>query len=314
MEVSGRSARTGLWRVRWAAIGAAVAVSIGGGGLFVANAASSPASSVVTVDPVRILDTRTDVGLPGPFVSPVSQKLQVTGAVVPAGATGVLLNATVVGPRADGFLSIRPGDATGAPSTSSLNFKAGDVIPNSVQVGLPTSGAHAGQIDITYDALGVSGPTTEVLIDVVGYTVAGGAGGAGVPGPKGDTGAPGALRTERGPTGPRGISAWDVIPAGVTVTGTLVWDGHMARGQCGTRASVDLPGVAPVPLTADDVNFAEAPVATSSMRTTSVPELSTHQPLHREECASISPAAPVSPPAQTVSRGSSAPAAPDRSR
>ena len=138
-----------LWRSRWAAIGAAVAVSVGGGGLFVANAASSPASSVVTIDPLRILDTRSDVGLAGPFVSMVSQKLQVTGAVVPAGATGVLLNATVVGPTADGFLAIRPGDATGAPSTSSLNFKAGDIIPNSVQVGLPTSGPNAGQIDIT---------------------------------------------------------------------------------------------------------------------------------------------------------------------
>ena len=158
MNLSGSGGRTRLRSARWAAVGAAVAVSIGGGGLFVANAASGPASSVVMIDPVRILDTRTDVGLPGPFVSPVSQKLQVTGAAVPAGATGVLLNTTVVGPTADGFLSIRPGDASGAPSTSSLNFKAGEVVPNSVQVGLPTSGATAGQIDITYDALGVQAP------------------------------------------------------------------------------------------------------------------------------------------------------------
>jgi len=40
-----------------------------------------------------------------------------------------------------------------------------------VQVGLPTTGANAGQIDITYDAFGVAGPTTDVLIDVVGYTI-----------------------------------------------------------------------------------------------------------------------------------------------
>src|SRR6476469_6756476 len=83
MDLSSWRGRSPLWRSRWAAIGAAVAVSIGGGGLFVANAASGPTSSVVTIDPVRILDTRTDVGLPGPFVSPVSQKLQVTGAAVP---------------------------------------------------------------------------------------------------------------------------------------------------------------------------------------------------------------------------------------
>ncbi|MEX2627316.1 MAG: collagen-like protein [Ilumatobacteraceae bacterium] len=150
----------------------------------------------MTIDPVRILDTRTDVGLPGPFVSATSQKLQVAGAVVPAGATGVLLNATVVGPTAAGFLSIRPGDATGAPSTSSLNFEAGDIVPNAVQVGLPTSGANAGQIDITYDAYGQAGPTTEVLIDVVSYTIAG----VGEPGPVGPAGADGAS----GPAGAPG--------------------------------------------------------------------------------------------------------------
>ena len=50
----------------------------------------------------------------GGTFSPKSQKLQVTGTAVPAGATGVLLNVTVVGPSAAGFLSVRPGDATGA--------------------------------------------------------------------------------------------------------------------------------------------------------------------------------------------------------
>lgn len=183
IRVSQRGKGRGLWRSRWAAVGAAVAVTLGGGGLVAVNAASSVPSAIVTIDPVRILDTRTDVGLPGPFVSAISQKLQVTGASVPAGATGVLMNVTAVAPTADGFLSIRPGDATGAPSTSSLNVSAGAVVPNSVQVGLPTSGANAGKIDITFDAYGVAGPTTEVLIDVVGYMVAGAAGPAGPAGP-----------------------------------------------------------------------------------------------------------------------------------
>jgi len=163
-----------LWRSRWAAIGAALAVTFGAGGLAAVNAASSVPSSVVTIDPVRILDTRTDVGLAGPFVSAVSQKLQVTGAAVPVGATGVLLNVTVASPTADGFVSVRPGDATGAPTTSSLNFTTGTPAwANAVQVGLPTSGADAGKIEITYDAYGQAGPTTEVLIDVVGYMVEG---------------------------------------------------------------------------------------------------------------------------------------------
>lgn len=174
---------THTMRARWAAVGAAVAVSIGGGGVWMAHAASPP-SSVVLIEPARILDTRdgTDLGLPGPFTSAVAQDLQVTGeiptangdqTVVPDGATGVLLNVTPVGAEADGFISVRPAEAAGDPTTSSLNFTAGETNPNSVQVELPTSGPGTGQIEISYDALGVVGPSTEILVDVVGYTVAG---------------------------------------------------------------------------------------------------------------------------------------------
>jgi hypothetical protein len=175
-------ARSSLWRSRWAALGAAVAVSLGAGGLMVAQAAPGPTeSTIVAVTPERILDTGdpNNIGLNGPFVSGVAQKLQVTGSiptatgtktVVPAGATGVLLNVTPVGPTAAAFISIRPGDASGAATTSSLNFVAGAISPNSVQVAMPTAGANAGKIDITFDAYGVVGPTTDILIDVVGYT------------------------------------------------------------------------------------------------------------------------------------------------
>jgi len=59
--------RNSLRRSRWAAIGAALAVTFGGGGLIAVSAASSPPSSVITVDSVRVLDTRTGIGLTGPF-------------------------------------------------------------------------------------------------------------------------------------------------------------------------------------------------------------------------------------------------------
>jgi hypothetical protein len=146
-----------------------------------ADAAVGPnESTVVPVTPVRVLDTRdpTNVGLPGPFVSAVSQDLTITGtiptttgdqAVVPVGATGVALNVTVVNSTANGFLSIRPADARGAPTTSSLNFLAGQIVANAVEVNLPTAGADAGKMEITFDAYGIAGPTTDVIIDVVGY-------------------------------------------------------------------------------------------------------------------------------------------------
>jgi hypothetical protein len=169
--------------VQWFALGLALAlVAVWSFSSWQADAAVDPAeSSVVPVTPARILDSRgsIDIGLPGPFFSQISQKLQVTGpiptttgnaTVVPAGATGVLLNVTPVQPTANGFISIQPGDASGAPATSNLNFAAGDANPNAVTVSLPTAGADSGKIRITYDALGVVGPTTEVLIDVVGYT------------------------------------------------------------------------------------------------------------------------------------------------
>ncbi len=170
--------RRRAWRSRWAAIGAAVAVSFGAGGIFISSAASTTSSSFVPITPVRVLDTRTGLGLTGVFTSPVSRDLLVTGTiatadgvqlVVPAGATAVSLNVTVVGPSADGFLSVRPADAAGAPTTSSLNFAAGQVIPNAVTVKVPTSGGDAGRIEITYNALGVAGPTTHILVDIVGY-------------------------------------------------------------------------------------------------------------------------------------------------
>ena len=172
------------WRARWAAFGAVVAISMGAGGAWITHAASPP-SSLVMIAPARILDTRdsANLGLAGPFTSAVSQDLQVTGSiptatglatVVPAGATGVLLNVTPARAEAGGFISVRPADATGAPTTSSLNFDAGQVNPNSVQVEVPTTGPDAGKIEITYNASGRTGPTTDVLVDVVGYTLAGG--------------------------------------------------------------------------------------------------------------------------------------------
>lgn len=138
-------------------------------------------STLVPVIPARILDTRDPVnlGLDGPFVSPVSQDLRVTGqvatadgmrTVVPEGATGVVLNVTVVEPTARGFVSVRPSGTPGAPTTSNLNFEAGEVAPNAVSVQLPTSGPSAGRIQITYDAYGVPGPFADILVDVVAYT------------------------------------------------------------------------------------------------------------------------------------------------
>lgn len=168
-----------LVRSRWAAVGAAVAVTLGAGGVSLTQAAISDGERpvTVTVDTTRILDTRTGLGLAGGrFVDSTPQELQVTGdvpiapsgtaTVVPAGAVGVLVNITVVAPDSKGFLSLRSGGAAGTPATSTVNFEAGITTPNAATVDL--SGDGKVQIWLETDN---DGGTAHVLLDIVGYTV-----------------------------------------------------------------------------------------------------------------------------------------------
>ena len=127
IEVLGKAMSSGsLVRSRWAAIGAAVAVTLGGGGLIGVSAASGDASSLKTVTPTRMLDTREGAGgkISGETVS-----LQVAGgtSVVPDGASAVAVNLTVTeGERNQGygFVTAFPCTAISdaVPNASTLNF------------------------------------------------------------------------------------------------------------------------------------------------------------------------------------------------
>lgn len=169
-----------LVRSRWAAIGAALAVTLGAGGLLTAQAAVSPEpAAFVSVVPARVLDTREDLGLAGPFASGVGRDLTVTGVVsvgdgdggstaqeiVPAEATAIVANVTAVNPTGRGWVAVRPGDATGVPSTSSLNVQVGLAVPNSVTVGVDPSG----RIELYYFSR--SGGSVDLVVDIVGYYI-----------------------------------------------------------------------------------------------------------------------------------------------
>ena len=67
---------------------------------------------------------------------------------------------------------MRLADTAGVPSTSNLDFEAGEIAPIAVVVQVPTAGGDVGKIEITYDAFGATGPSADVLVDVMGYTVA----------------------------------------------------------------------------------------------------------------------------------------------
>src|SRR5688572_14974912 len=123
-------------------LAAGVLVAFGAGGLLTADAAESAGSVFVPVTPTRVLDTRIPVGLPGAFTEGTSQKLKVTGTVpvvlpgnvpgtaevIPEGASGIIANVTAVTPTTPGYVSVRPGTASGTPTTSSINFTTGGVI------------------------------------------------------------------------------------------------------------------------------------------------------------------------------------------
>ena len=172
-------ASSGKLRTRWAAIGAACAVTLGGGtfGIVQASVSSGDRAVYVPITPVRVLDTRSDVGV-ATIQDATPALLTVTGSiattsgqqnVVPTGASSVVINVTAINPTSDGFVSLRPGDATGAPAVSTLNVTVGGTFPNGATITLPTSGGSAGQIQIWYEAYAATGGTTDLLIDVVGY-------------------------------------------------------------------------------------------------------------------------------------------------
>ena len=171
-----------IMRTRWAAIGAAVAVSLGAGGVSLTQAALTSGEKPVYVAldaPCRLVDTRP-TSLVGPKNTPIAAgdaeayEIQVTGAngqcigglAIPADATAVALNVTAIAPVATttgrSYFTVYPADAT-RPNTSNLNFLNGSPpVPNKVDVGLSATG----KIKI-YNNEG----TAHAAVDVFGYYV-----------------------------------------------------------------------------------------------------------------------------------------------
>jgi hypothetical protein len=160
-----------LWlvRSRCAAFGAALAVTLGFGGLNYAGAITprSVGNVFVPIVPCRLLDTRPAPATIGtrsrPLVADEEFVAEVTGAnggcSLPTTSTAVVLNVTAAGPVGDGFLTVWPADAP-RPNTSNLNFSNGQApVANAVTVKLG-----GGAIRFVSSASRV-----DVIADVVGY-------------------------------------------------------------------------------------------------------------------------------------------------
>ena len=131
--------------------------------------AGSAGAGYVPVTPKRLLDTRSGIGAAKGSVGEGGQvTLKVLGAgPVPAtGVTAVALNVTAVSPTTIGYVTAWP-DGSPRPSTSNLNYGAGQTVPNLVIVKVPADG----KIDLYNGSAG----SVQLLADVEGYyTTAGG--------------------------------------------------------------------------------------------------------------------------------------------
>jgi Fibronectin type III domain len=116
-----------------------------------------------SLTPVRVLDSRAGFQV-GPYNTPwsagTSRNVTVGGVDgVPADADAVVLNVTAADTTASSYLTLWPAGAT-KPTASSVNWTAGEVIPNAVTVKLGASGA--------ISVFNLSG-NADVIIDVAGY-------------------------------------------------------------------------------------------------------------------------------------------------
>ena len=124
----------------------------------------------VSYGPRRILDTRYGTGLSDPFVAGVPRKIQVTGVngIPSTGVAAVTGNVTVVAPSTLGFVFGGP-TATSTPTSSTINFPAGDIRANNFIVPVAPDGT------IAADFASPFGGSTDLVIDISGYfTTSGG--------------------------------------------------------------------------------------------------------------------------------------------
>jgi hypothetical protein len=107
---------------------------------------------------IRALDTRSGSGISG------EQTLSVDMAGLPGvpstGASAVVMNVTITGAAAGGFLQVWPDGGTQA-TTSELNWVAGQTTENLVVMGL----GNVGTINFAND----SGSTLQLVLDVSGW-------------------------------------------------------------------------------------------------------------------------------------------------
>lgn len=220
-----------LDRSRWAAVGAAVAVTLGAGGIGLVRAATpeSDPSVFVPITNCRIFDTRPNHDI-GPFDEPLGADAEITIAghgesgdcTIPDMATALQLNVTAVLGTEDTHLTVWPADAE-RPNASNLNpqFEGGPAF-NATTVRLSPTGEFK-----VYNLQG----EVHVLADVTGYYVAA----DGISGPS-----PTAAATDGDDVGSIGTDDTTVVDATVSVDGAGIVQATAVGTASGDATADDL--------------------------------------------------------------------------
>ena len=130
-------------------------------GWYTDGSAAGTLGALTPVTPSRVLDTRDGTGgISGAIPADGSVDVQITGrgGVPSTGVRAVILNATVTGTAAPGYLTIHPA-GTARPLVSDLNFNTGETRPNLVVVQVGAGGKVS-----LFSAAG-----THVIFDVAGW-------------------------------------------------------------------------------------------------------------------------------------------------
>jgi hypothetical protein len=209
--MTARTRLTQPGRLRRTLVVASTTLAVLGSGVVLSSASSAASGSGSVFVPVascRLLDTRPGSDNVGSRATPLGAddtlEVMVRGVsgncTIPADATAVSMNVTVVGPTSTSFLTVYASDVSPRPLVSSLNWVAGQA---------PTANAVTSRLsaDGRLSFYNLSG-SVDLLADIVGYYTPASAAAGGAPGPAGPTGPTGATGPA-GAQGPAGADAYD---------------------------------------------------------------------------------------------------------
>lgn len=131
--------------------------------------AAAQAPGFYTVTPCRAFDTRDPAGpYGGPALAPATPRTVTltSRCSVPAGATAVSLNVTVVNPTPGGTIAIYPAGLPARPPATSLSFSPGPTRANNAMSGLSAAGAL-----VLYSSITTADAPVDVILDVNGYFI-----------------------------------------------------------------------------------------------------------------------------------------------